>query len=161
MANEFASTYDSTEQCVESQEKSTASRLFEEALDLILGSKREAPVTNTDAVEAVNAPTESGVQDTTKVKAGPSDSGTTTEKKATAAVGRGDTRPSAGGGVTGPASGSGRGRGTPRTLADDVADNVKEHPVATGIETLLFPPLVILDTAIRKLVDKPVPRTSR
>ena len=113
MTNELANANDFSESNVESENKSTASRLLEEV------------------------------------------------GWATAPVGRGDTRATAGSGGGGHTSGFGRRHGTPSTFADDVADNMKEHPIATGIETMFFPPLVILDTEIRKLVDKPVSRTGR
>jgi len=159
MPIDLASANDRTERDVESPDTSTASKLFDEVRDLIFGSARE--ITRGAAGEAINTREESGAEDTPRDKGGPSDKPATTEPGPAAPVGRGDTRPTAGGSMTGPVSGVGRRHGSPSTFADDVADNVKEHPIATGIETLLFPPLVILDTEIRKAVDKPASRTGR
>src|SRR4029453_6287209 len=161
MTNELASANDYGESNVASRIGSTASRLFEEVAEGLFASKKGATTAKTDAVQALDIPTESAPQEIPNEKGGPSGAGATTEKIAPAPVGRGDTRATAGSGGGGHASGFGRRHGTPSTYADEVADNMKEHPIVTGNETLLFPPLVILDTEIRKAVDKPVSRTGR
>jgi len=161
MANELASVNDSSEDVVQSRDTSTASTLFDEVRDMILSSMKAASSTRTDQAEAVTARSETDIQDRVKDKEGSSGKGAKIEASSPAPVGRGDTRPTAGGSASGHVSGSGHRHGTPTTFADDVADNMKEHPVATGVETLIFPPLVLLDTEIRKLTDKPVSRTGR